>query len=696
MHPRHRAAAFALGLAACDAPTQPPEEDPAPGEAPATAAPPTSPIAEVLRGPLDLRADPCEDFYRFACGGWLDHTELPADRSLYGRGFGERIDRNEAALRGLLEEAARDPGVDPRRRLYGSFYAACVDEAAIDAGASSLRPWPDGSTPPRIARPSSPRPRRVHARVTLADDAPLFAARIEVDAKRPDVYVLTLDQGGLGLPDRGLYLATGPDADALRDRYRDHVAATLVLLGAPAGEAARDAATILDFEAALARLALPRTAMREPESLYHRLGEAGLAALAPRLPWSRYFEGLDVGPIGESLIVRTPDFFKGLPRALDRLDARAMRAYLRWHLGRLTADHLSAPFVADSFQMSAALTGQAQLAERPRRCTELASAALGDFIAPDFVARSARANSTSVAITVVEAVERAFAERLEALTWMDPRTRARARDKLRAITNKIGQPPLVPSAAGLELRPDLHLENVVALRTFALRRHAGGIGGPVDRAEWESPPTVLNAFYGATGNEITLPAAILLPPYFSPEWPMAMNFGAIGMVVGHELTHGFDDEGRKYDLNGVLREWWEPETIAAFGERAQCLDDAYSAVEVLPGLHLDGHLTLGENIADMGGITAAHAAYTAWIAERGPEPRILPELTNEQVFFVAFAQSWCSLASPEITRLLVATDFHSPPPLRVDLPLSHLPAFWEAFHCDPGKPMHTPRPCDLW
>lgn len=690
----------ALGVA-CDGPVRPPDGEPEGETQGATTSPPaTSPIGDELRQHLDLRADPCVDFYRFACGGWLARNTLPDDRARHGRGFGELIDRNNEVVREILEESARaGPSADdPSRRLLGTFYATCMDQGAIDRrGVEPLRPWLD-----RIAAiPDRAGLLRVvgelHTRVVDDEVSPLFSATIEPDPKHPDVYVLSLGQGGLGLPDRDLYLDTGAESKALRDLYRGHVAAMLAFLGAAPAEAERDAAAILAFETELARLSRPRAAMREPESIYHLVGEGGLARLAPKIPWDAYFAALDVGAIGPALNVRVPEFFAGLARALDRQKLATLRAYLRWHLIHATAEHLSAAIVDEDFRLTAALTGQKRLPERWERCTDHANlGGLGEILGPAFVARRFAGESRSVAQALIEAVEQAFSDGLPGLEWMDDRTRAAARDKMRALTNKIGHPIPWRSAIGLDLRAGAHLENIAALRAYQRRRHAGQIGAGVDKSEWELPPAIVNAYYNPPFNEMVFPAGILQPPYFRVDWPMAMNFGGIGMVIGHELTHGFDDEGRKFDQNGVLQEWWAPEASAAFSARAQCIDDAYSAVEVLPGVHLNGRLTLGENIADFGGIKAAHSAYATWVRERGPEPRILPELTNEQVFFVAFAQSWCSLASPEITRLHTTTDPHAPPEQRVNLPLAHLPAFWEAFQCEPGKPMHTSQVCEIW
>ncbi|MCB9567681.1 MAG: M13 family metallopeptidase [Myxococcales bacterium] len=474
------------------------------------------------------------------------------------------------------------------------------------------------------------------------------------------------------------------------------MATMLGLLGDPA-RAGEEAAAVVALERSIAALGRPRSELRRPEAIYNRVGEAGLAALAPGLAWDAYFAALDLGTVGPALNLTVPEHFAGLDRLLADAPIETLRAYLRWHLLHANAAHLGAPLVAADFELQRALTGLRELPPRAERCTNLANnGGLGEHLGMSFVRRIFPPASKALAETLIAAIEAAFDAGLSELEWMDPLTRGRAHEKTAALRNKVGYPERYRDLHEVTIDDGHHLENVAALQAFVGRRHAGEIGGPVDRREWEMPPAEVNAYYSPTFNEMVFPAGILQPPYFSASWPMAMNFGGIGMVIGHELTHGFDDEGRQFDAKGALREWWEPVAAERFGERAKCIEDAYSAIEVLPGVKVNGALTLGENIADFGGVKLASAGYRRWVAAHGPEPRLLDELSNEQLLYVAFAQGWCSLSSPEITRLLAVVDPHSPPELRVNVPLAHHPGFAEAFACAPGTPMRAPAICEIW
>ncbi|MCA9663076.1 MAG: M13 family metallopeptidase [Myxococcales bacterium] len=680
----------ALALAACPPPpvALPPEEEPPP------ALPETwQRAADEVRAVLDANADPCVDFYAYACGGWLSSHTLPDDRSTYGRGFGELIDRNHAIIREILEDATAT-GDD---LLLRYFYRTCIDEVTIDArGAEPLAPFIGWIDEIRGHGDFFNVLGILHASA-WGGAGPLFAFRIEPDPKNPTTYILTFDQGGLGLPDRDYYVADGPRGAARLAYYEEHVATMLTFLGEDEARARKDAAAIVELERELAAVTRPRAAMREPAAIYNRVGVDGLRKLTRRLPWAKYFAAADLGPIGDNLNLTNPEFFAALDGILKKRSARVLRAYLRWHLIHANAEHLSAPIAAEHHRLEALLTGIKALPPRWERCVTLANeGGLGERVGPEFVRRTFAGASQTEAEELTRAIEAAFAERLAALPWMDPTTRARAEEKVRRLVNKIGHPDRWRDYSTLELHDSFHLENVFALRAFESLRHAGEIGGAVDKEEWELAPGVVNAYYSPPFNQMVFLAGILQPPYFDADWPAAMNFGGIGMVIGHELTHGFDDEGRHFDADGVLREWWEPQAQAQFAARAQCIERTYSAIEALPGLPINGRLTLGENIADFGGIRLAYDAYQRRVRERGDEPQLLADLSNEQLFFVAFAQGWCSLASPEITRLLTTVDPHALPEFRVNVPLRHAPGFWQAFACEPGAPMRAAEVCEIW
>jgi len=373
------------------------------------------------------------------------------------------------------------------------------------------------------------------------------------------------------------------------------------------------------------------------------------------------------------------------------------RAYLRWHLVHALAEDLPARMRTAHFELfERRLRGQAEPSPRWQECVGASDAALGEALGRVFVARRFSGDNKRVATEMIAEVERAFADALPRLAWMDDATRQRALEKMHAIVNKVGYPEVWREYGALAVGSE-HLANVIAASRFERQRQVALIGKPVDDREWLMTPPTVNAYYLASGNEMVFPAGILQPPFFAAEYPMARNFGGIGMVMGHELSHGFDDTGRKYDGAGRLTEWWGAEVIGRFEDRAACVERLYSSYEVQPGLRLNGKLTLGENIADLGGVRQAHGAYRTWAAAHGGdvEPAV-PGLTNEQLLFVAYGQIWCSHATPEAERVLVLTDTHSPARQRVNAPLSNLPAFWEAFSCEEGTPMHPASVCEVW
>ncbi|HEY8379531.1 MAG TPA: M13 family metallopeptidase, partial [Nannocystis sp.] len=524
---------------------------------------------------------------------------------------------------------------------------------------------------------------------------PIFDIGVDPDPKRPDVYIVNLDQGGLGLPDRDFYLRTDEASIALRRAYEEHIGRMLVFLGEKPALAGEQAIDILAFETALANLHTPRDQLRDPDRVYNLIGVDGLAKLDPDVNWTGFFKALGYPSIGGNLNVSVPGYFASVGALVRKTEPRVLQAYLRWHIIRVAAPHLGKEIVDADFRFTAALTGAKQLSPRWERCVNLANYGLGELVGQAFVQERFAGKSKEIALEMIAAIEEAFAAGLPALSWMDDATRARALEKARAITNKIGYPDRWRDYSKLKLSRTSHLGNGLAIRSFLFRRDFDRIGQPVDKGEWHMPPAIVNAYYNPSANEMVFPAGILQPPYFSADFPMAINFGGIGMVMGHELSHGFDDQGRKFDKDGVLREWWDPGVAARFDARAKCIETTYSNIEVLPAVRLNGKLTLGENIADFGGIKAAYAGYKLHAA-RKPEEPLITGLTSEQLFFIGFAQGWCTHETPESQRLRATVDPHSPPKQRVNVPLSHFPGFWEAFQCQPGSPMRAPEACELW
>lgn len=677
---RASSALLALSLlAACKTQTQPPGDTSATPKPGPEVAPE---VASEVLSIMDAGTNPCDDFYRYACGGWIDATQLPADQPRYGR-FQALAEGNQQALRGILES---DEG-----RL-GTFYGACMDAEGVEAaGLAALEPAMTA-----IAGMKKVSGLADVAGTLKAHDVPaLFAFQVGPDHKDPTLNIAHLSQGGLGLPDRDFYLKEGPQADAVRAAYTAHVAEMLTA----AGLSDKDAAGIVTFETALAAASIPRDQMRDPAKQYNRISRDELAALTPGFDWAKYFAAVGV-PNVEALNVYPPDFFTALDAAVKKAGAKTLRAYLAWQVLHKGASQLPAKFVDSDFAFfRKTLVGQAEPEPRWKRCVRATDAMLRDELGQLYVAEHFSSDNRSVALEMITGIEAAFEAGLPGLSWMDDETRSRAVEKMKAIVNKIGYPENWRSYDDLDIGKD-HLANVVAASKHEIARKLSHYGKPVDKQEWHMSPPTVNAYYNPPYNEMVFPAGILQPPFFSATYPMAMNFGGIGMVMGHELTHGFDDQGRKFDGEGQLTEWWNETAVTKFEERAQCVDDLYSSYEVLPGVKLNGKLTLGENIADLGGIKQAHQAYLAWAEANGEDPRAqaIEGLTAEQLMFVSFGQIWCSKSTPEVDKMRALTDPHSHPRYRINGPLSNLPGFWEAFSCEEGTAMHPPADavCEVW
>ncbi len=643
--------------------------------------------AEVLAN-LDPKTAPCDDFYRYACGGWLDATQLPPEEPRYGR-FHVLRDRNKEVLRTILERSAAKGDGDK----LGVFWNACMDESGIESrGVAPL----SGALQEIDGIKDAAGVLAVAGKLQRRGVGVLFDFDVDPDYKHPEANIAYVLQGGLGLPDREFYLSTDARMVKLREGYLAHVARMLELSGVPAATAKTTAADVVALEGRMANFSLPREQLREPEQRYHKVDRAALATEAP-LPWDAWFAGLGRADVQEvSLAPAT--YFTALATELKQTPVATWKGYLRWQLLHDAADQLPSAFVEENFLFfGKAMRGQQALAPRWKRCVEVADASLGELLGRGFVDERFSPTSKGVAIEMITQIESAFAAGLPQLAWMDDSTRTAAVGKMRAIVNKIGYPDTWRDYGPLTIGAD-HLANVGAAAQFELDRKVAQIGGKVDPKEWEMTPPTVNAYYNASGNEMVFPAGILQPPFFREDWPMAMNMGGIGMVMGHELTHGFDDQGRKFDGEGTMRVWWAPEVNTRFEERAACVDELYSGYEVQPGVHLSGKLTLGENIADLGGIKEAHRAFLAAAQEKGLDPKseAAPGLTHEQLFFVSFGQIWCTKSTPENDQVMALTDSHSHPRYRVNGPLANLPEFGDAFSCQQGAPMRPVDRCEVW
>lgn len=639
-------------------------------------------LASQIEAALDRSADACTDFYQFACGGWIASTPLPGDRAIYGRGFSAIDDRNQEILKTILDEAAAGgAGTDAR---LGTYYKSCMDTETVDAaGVTPLA----GELAAIDAMTSVADLATLLPKLPLADA--LFSAYIDSDLSDPNTYVMHLGQGGLGLPERNYYFPKDDDGKKLLADYTAHVAKMLAFLGRPAS----DADAVVRVETALAASSKAPDELRDAAKLNNPSDLKGLYKLAKNVPWKEMMAAYGVS--SERFNVMTPDFFKGLGKTLKKTPVDDLKAYLRWHLLSGASGVLSTEIDAANFAFyGQRLSGQKVQQDRWKRCVDRTDGALGDLLGKAYIDRAFAGASKDKALTMIHDVEAAFKSGLPGLEWMDDTTRAAALEKLGTIVNKIGYADQLEIYEGLEVGTDSY-KNAVAVAEWNLADDIQKVGTKVDKSEWFMSPPTVNAYYNPSWNEIVFPAGILQPPFFSAAFPTSMNYGAMGMVMGHEISHGFDDEGRKFAADGSLKEWWSADIVKNFEERAQCLVDQYGKYEVSPGMTLNGSLTLGENIADNGGIKLAMTAFEAWKA-RGNVEEGLAGFTPEQLFFVSYAQSWCSIATPEVQALRARTDPHSPPKARVNIPLANLPDFGEAFSCADGSAMKPAETCSVW
>ena len=649
-------------------------------------------IASEVLATMDRTADPCQDFYRYACGGWLDATELPGDQSRWTRSFSVIREANREFIRELLENAAADPGDDPNRRKVGHFYGACMNEEAANArGAAPLEPLFELVAGMGETHPGE----EIVGRLHRAGVDAFFGGGALPDFLDPDLNIAFLVQAGLGMPDRDYYVSEDEKKQELLAEYEKHVARMFALVGEDAESAAAHARDVLEIETRLAGVSRPRAEMRDPEKLYNKIDLAGLVELAPAIEWPAYLAAIGYPDITQ-INVATPEFFAELDKMPADTDVAKVKSYLRWRVLDRFADQLSDDFVTANFEFyGQKLNGQQEIQPRWKRCVDATETALGEVIGKLYVDAKFAGSSKDVALEMIGDIFAAFESGLPGLAWMDDVTRGRAMEKVEALDKKIGYPDQWRDYSGLVVVENDYFANTLAATEFEFDYDAAKIGKPVDRKEWGMTPQMVNAYYNPLWNEIAFPAGIMQPPFFHKDFPAAMNYGGMGSVIGHELTHGFDDQGRKFAPDGKLREWWEPPVAERFEERAQCVDDFYSRYAVAEGANVDGKLTLGENIGDIGGVKEAYVAFAARQARSGGEPAVAG-LTDEQLFFVSWGQVWCTVATEEYERLQVTTDPHAPARFRVMGPLTTNPAFAAAFQCAPGTPMAPAERCEVW
>ncbi len=640
---------------------------------------------------MDMTANPCLDFYQYACGTWMANNPIPPDQSRWGT-FDALADRNRAVLHGILEKASVD---NPKRsaveQKIGDFYASCMDESAIDQLGT---------------KPLEPELKRIDAiksKDQIADElirlhplgvGALFSFYSTPDAKNSTQMIADADQGGLGLPDRDYYLKEDPKSVKLRDQYVAHVQQMLELAGESPAQATADSQAILRIETELAKGSLDRVARRDPNRTYHKMSVKDLQALAPSIDWPKYFAGLGT-PSFADLNVSAPDFFKALDAVLKNTSVADLKAYLRWHLLHAEAPLLAKPFLDANFKFyGQALTGATELKPLWKRCVEATDNDLGFALGQKYVEQAFPPEAKTRVLSMVHEIESMLGQDIQSLDWMTPATKQQALVKLQAVTNKIGYPDKWRDYSSVKIVRGEAIANDQRATEFEVHRVLNKIGTPVDPGEWNMTPPTVNAYYSPSHNDINFPAGILQPPFFDNRMDAAVNYGAIGSVMGHELTHGFDDQGRQFDGQGNLRNWWTPEDAAEFEKRAECFIKEYSAFTPVDDVHLNGKLTLGENTADNGGV---HLSFMALMKslEGKPQPKI-DGFTPQQRFFLGYAQVWCQNVRPEAARMRAQIDPHSDGRDRVNGVVGNMPEFGEAFACHAGQSMiHAPA-CRVW
>jgi putative endopeptidase len=638
---------------------------------------------------MDTSIDPCTDFFTYSCGAWIKKNPIPPDQTSWSV-YSKLEDDNKAILRDILESAAT-PATDrdAAKQKIGDYYAACMDEKAINAAAiKPLQPVLD-----EIQQLRSKRDIASVAAAMVSNDA-LFRFRSDQDYKDSTQVIAEADQGGLGLPDRDYYLKTDAKSVELRKAYAAHLQKVFELLGDKPDTAAAEARTVMRIETALAERSLTRVERRDPQKLYHKMTAQQLSALNPAFQWKIYFAKIGL-PSVEALNVETPGFFKTLNTELRKEGLASWKTYLRWHLVNANAPFLSSDFVNADFEFyGKTLQGAQELEPRWKRCVNYADNDLGEALGQAYVERTFSAEAKQRAQKMVKEIEDAMGRDIDSLPWMTSTTKQHALEKLHAVANKIGYPDKWRDYSTLTVARDDEMGNVLRAREFEFHRQLAKIGKPVDRGEWQMTPPTVNAYYDPQMNDINFPAGVLQPPLFDANSDAAPNFCDTGGTIGHELTHGFDDEGRQFDAHGNLRDWWTPEDAKAFEQRASCISDQYSQYVAVDDIKVNGKLTLGEDVADLGGVILARMAWQEDTKGQTLEP--MEGFTPEQRFFIAYGQSWCGSRRDETKRMLATIDPHSPEKYRSNGVVSNMPEFQEAFHCKAGAPMVRENRCRVW
>jgi len=652
---------------------------------------------------MDKSIDPCLDLYTYSCGGWQKKNPIPPDQTSWSV-YGKLYEDNLIFLRGMLEQAAQPAatGKDPRNAVtqkIGDFYAACMDEGTVEKrGLAPIQPELDSIAQIKSAKEITPvvaRLQLTYSRYSYSSSL-LFSAGSTQDPDDSEHVIADVDQGGLGMPDRDYYIKDDAKSKETRERYLQHVQRVFELIGDTTAVAKKNADTVMRLETAMAKASLTRVERRDPHKLVHKMKVADLAQLAPNFDWVAYYREMQY-PEFPILNVDAPEFIKELNTLLTSEPVDSWKTYLRFHVADISSPYLSSPFVQENFEFYRKyLRGAKEMQPRWKRCVQYVDYDLGEALGQVYVAKVFSPELKQSTLDMVRRIEDAMGQRIRALDWMSPETKQQALTKLAGIRNKIGYPDKWRDYSSVTIVRDDFAGNVERAHQFESRRDINKIGKPVDHGEWDISAPTVDAYYNPQMNDINFPAGVLQPPLYDPKMDDAPNYGNTGGTIGHELTHGFDDEGSQFDAHGNLKDWWTKEDREKFDARTKCVDDQYSSYISVEDVHVNGKLTLGENVADLGGEILAYMAWKDATKDKHLQP--VDGLTPEQRFFVGFAQWDCANERPEDMRMRAITDPHSPARYRINGVVVNMPEFKEAFQCKDGQPMVKPAAnvCRVW
>jgi putative endopeptidase len=643
---------------------------------------------------MDQTANPCVDFYQYTCGSWMKNNPIPGDQASWSV-YGKVTEENGQFLWGVLEEAAKpSPDRTPAQQKIGDYFQACMDESHIESlGATPLRPLLDSISALKSKRDLAAFLAAQHVRDS--GSGWLFGFGSDQDYGDATQVIAFAHAGGLSLPDRDYYTKADAKSKNIRDKYLQHVANMLQLIGESKAQAGEDAKTVMRIETHLARESLTAVERRNPYNLYHKMTPAELAALTPSFDWPRYLKANGLASV-KTLNVTQPKFYKALDKEIKTVPLSDWKAYLRWHAVHSRAAYLSKSLVAEDFNFyRKTLRGVSEMPPRWKRCVRYVDRDLGEALGQEFVRRTFTADTKAKTVDMTRRIETAMESEIKGLVWMTDATKQRALEKLHAVANKVGYPDRWRDYSALNVVRGDFFGNATRATVFESNRELAKIGKPVDRGEWGMTPPTVNAYYNPQMNDINFPAGVLQPPLYDPKLDDAPNYGNTGSTIGHELTHAFDDEGRQFDGQGNLKDWWTEDDAKKFEERIQCVRDQYAQYTIVDDIKINSKLTSGEDVADLGGTLIAYIAWKDAIANQKLDP--MDGFTPDQRFFIGFAQWACENQRPENLRANAITNPHSPGKYRINGIVSNMPEFQRAFNCADGSPMvRGAKACKVW